>query len=89
MGIFFGGKHLSDLEITLLVSGEQIYLSMKDYDRIKEDLFTKHQNGESFTFDEWQLFSAILDREIKNAEGVEVKDVEGEKIMPQIVNQVN
>jgi len=85
VGLYFFSQ-TSKIEFDIM--GETIVFSQVEYKYMKEMLIEKYENGESFTFREWYLFSAILNREVVNIEGVELKDVEGERLIPLIIKEI-
>lgn len=53
-------------------------MTKAEYKEGKTYLADKYLNGEEMTFDEYNLFVQVLDKEIKANKGLEIKDYKGD-----------
>jgi len=83
--ILFAPEALKESTIILEVAGESITMTESNYQVMKDFLIGKYENKEAFTFNEWQLFTVVLNRE---AIEIELKNIEGEPLVPLIINEI-
>lgn len=70
-----------------LVEGSR-WLTKSQYGELRTEIIEKYR-GKNLTWQEFQLFTAVLDKEVKGRKGMELQDITKENLIDKIIEEIN
>lgn len=83
-----GGYIATGGAVKLDIAGESKWLTGNQYEQLRNEMVIKYQEDEGFTWQEFQLFAAVLDKEAKKEKFKNIPDITAGNLIPKMIEKI-
>lgn len=74
--------------VNLTIGGEYRWITQNQYKELRDEMITKYQMDEDFTWQEFQLLVAVLDKEAKRGKFKGIKNITKDNLIPKMIEKI-